>query len=69
LRAGAQVLSVGAEFPQVKARWVTIDDKTFEPAELTTTEPDEDDVLDAVVNEIDFQDDWDWGAEPSGAEQ
>lgn len=68
LRAGGQTLTVGAEFPQVKARWVAIDDKTFQPAELAA-ESDEDDVLDAVVNEIDFQDDWDWGAEPSEAEQ
>jgi hypothetical protein len=68
LRAGAQTLAVGADFPQVQAYWVAIDDKTFEPAELVT-EADEDDVLDAVVSEIDYQDDWDWGAEPSEAEQ
>jgi hypothetical protein len=68
IRAGAQLVAVGADFPQVKARWVAINDKTFEPAELVA-DPDEDDVLDAVVTEIDYQDDWDWGAEPSEPEQ
>lgn len=68
LRAGAQQIAVGADFPQVQAHWVAIEDKTFEPAELVAA-PDEDDVLDAVVSEIDYQDDWDWGAEPSEQEQ
>lgn len=68
LRAGVQAMAVGADFPQVQANWVAIDDRTFEPAELVAA-PDEDDVLDAVVSEIDYQDDWDWGAEPSEQEQ
>lgn len=68
IRAGAQLVAVGADFPQVQARWVAIDDKTFEPAELTT-DSDEDDVLDAVVSEIDYHDDWDWGAEPGEQDQ
>jgi hypothetical protein len=68
IRAGEQLIAAGAEFPQVKARWVAIDDKTFEPADLAT-DADEDDVLDAVVREIDYQEDWDWGAEPGEAEQ
>lgn len=68
IRAGKQHLAVSAEFPQVQANWVIIDDKTFTPADLAT-DPDEDDVLDAVVDQIEYRDDWDWGAEPSEAEQ
>ena len=68
IRAGGQVVVVGAEFPQVKARWAAIHDKRFEPAELVDA-AGEDDVLDAVVSEFEYQDEWDWGAEPSEAEQ
>ena len=68
IRAGGQVIVVGAEFPQVKARWAAIHDKSFEPAELVAT-TGEDDVLDAVVNEFDYREEWDWGADPSETEQ
>jgi hypothetical protein len=66
LQAGHQTIVVEGEFPSVKATWVEIGDKRFEP--MTVSSDDEDDVLDAVVDAWEFEE-WDWGAEPSEREQ
>ncbi len=45
------------------ATWARIDDKRFDPIQMLDS-GDEDDVLDAVVNEFTLdEDEWDWGAE------
>jgi hypothetical protein len=67
LPVGRQQIVVEGEFPSVEATWVAIDDKRFEP--VTPTGDDEDDVLDAVVEAWEVDEEWDWGAEPSCTEQ
>jgi hypothetical protein len=68
LRAGKQAIVIDGDFPSVDATWAQISDKRFDPIGPPTRD-DEDDVLDAVVSEWEFEDEWDWGAEPSEHEQ
>ena len=68
LRAGRQAAAIEGEFPSVEARWVQISDKRFDPVRPPKGD-DEDDVLDAVVSEWEFEEEWDWGAEPSERDQ
>ena len=51
-------------FPTFGATWAQIDDKRFDPIQLLDS-GDEDDVLDAVVENFTLDDEWDWGAEHS----
>jgi hypothetical protein len=62
-QVGQQVITIGGDFPGVDASWPRIDDKRFDPVPMPDS-GDEDDVLDAVVGSWDFDDEWDWGAEP-----
>ncbi len=67
LPVGRQDIVIERDFPSIEATWVKIDDKRFEP--VKPAEENEDDVLDAVVEEWEFEEEWDWGAEPSEGEQ
>jgi hypothetical protein len=64
LHLGKQAIRIEGDFPAVDATWARIDDKRFDPLQMLYS-GDEDDVLDAVVNEfgLDEEDEWDWGAE------
>jgi hypothetical protein len=68
LQAGKQGIIIGGEFPSIEAEWVEISDKRFDPV-TPISDDNEDDVLDAVVEAWDFEEEWDWGAEPSEPEQ
>ncbi len=65
---GRQAITIDGDFPGVDASWPHIDDKRFDPVRMPDS-GDEDDVLDAVVGSWDFDDEWDWGAEPSEDDQ
>jgi hypothetical protein len=63
LYLGKQTIRIEGDFPAVDATWARIDDKRFDPIQMLDSD-DEDDVLDAVVNELTLdEDEWDWGAE------
>ncbi|MGE3590515.1 MAG: hypothetical protein AB7L17_22550 [Ilumatobacteraceae bacterium] len=66
LRVGQQAIAIDGNFPSVDATWAAIDDKRFDPLRMLSSD-DEDDVLDAVVESLDLdnEDEWDWGAEHS----
>jgi len=65
LKTGQQAITVDGDFPALDARWPQIPDKRFDPISMLDSD-DEDDVLDALVGTLDFDDDeWDWGAEHS----
>jgi hypothetical protein len=63
LYLGKQTIRIEGDFPAVDATWARIDDKRFDPIQMLDS-GNEDDVLDAVVNELTLdEDEWDWGAE------
>jgi hypothetical protein len=59
---GRPRIAVCGDFPQVDARWPQIEDDRFEPI-LMLDSDDENDVLDALADSWDINDEWDWGAE------
>ena len=65
LHLGGQTITIEGDFPAVDATWPQINDKRFSPIHMLDSD-DEDDVLDAVVDSLNVDDDeWDWGAEHS----
>ena len=64
LKVGQQAIVVEGDFPSVDAKWPQITDKRFDPVSMLDSD-DEDDVLDALVATLAFddEDEWDWGAE------
>jgi hypothetical protein len=62
LEAGTQRVVLEGDFPSIDVTWVNIDDKRFDPVNVLES-GDEDDVLDAVVELLPDEDEWDWGAE------
>ncbi|MGC5244194.1 MULTISPECIES: hypothetical protein [Streptomyces] len=59
---GRQRIAVDGDFPQVDAKWPLIDDDRFDPISMLDS-GDEDDVLDALADSWDVNEEWDWGAE------
>jgi hypothetical protein len=63
LKVGHQAIAVEGDFPNVDAKWPMITDKRFDPITMFDS-GDEDDVLDALADSWELDDQWDWGAEP-----
>jgi hypothetical protein len=59
---GRQRIAVEGDFPRVDAKWPLIDDDRFDPISMLDS-GDEDDVLDALADSWDVNEEWDWGAE------
>jgi hypothetical protein len=68
LPVGRQKITVDGDFPTMDARWPHIADKRFDPI-LMLDSDDEDDVLDALADSLDLDEEWDWGAEHSEDDQ
>ena len=66
LKVGRQAIAFKGDFPSVDAKWPQITDRRFDPVSMLDSD-DEDDVLDALVETLAFddEDEWDWGAEHS----
>ncbi|MEU8055995.1 hypothetical protein [Microbispora bryophytorum] len=64
LPMGQQTITIEADFPNTNGRWPRIADKRFDPISMLDSD-DEDDVLNALVEALDLEDEWDWGAEHS----
>lgn len=66
LKVGRQAIAVKGDFPGVDAKWPQITDRRFDPVSMLDSD-DENDVLDALVETLAFddEDEWDWGAEHS----
>jgi hypothetical protein len=68
LPVGTQTISVDGDFPNADGAWPRISDKRFDPISMLDSD-DEDDVLNALADALDLQDEWDWGAEHSEDDQ
>jgi hypothetical protein len=64
LDVGRQNITVDGNFPSMNATWPRIADKRFDPISMLDS-GDEDDVLDALADSWDINNEWDWGAEHS----
>ena len=67
LKVGRQAIAIDGRLPERGARGGRkIDDRRFDPVSMLDS-GDEDDVLDALAETLDFddEDEWDWGAEHS----
>lgn len=61
---GTQSITVDGDFPSAEGAWPQISDKRFDPISMLDSD-DEDDVINALADALDLQDEWYWGAEHS----
>jgi hypothetical protein len=64
LPVGRQAITIEGDFPNTDGTWPRIADKRFDPISMLDSE-DEDDVLNALADALELDDEWDWGAEHS----
>jgi hypothetical protein len=64
LPVGRQTITVEGDFPNTDGTWPQIADKRFDPISMLDSD-DEDDVLNALADALELDDEWDWGAEHS----
>lgn len=62
LVVGRERIVISGAFPAIDATWANVTDKRFDPIGVLES-GNEDDVLDAVVDSLPDEEEWDWGAE------